>query len=159
MTKNLFPLLLDVTLNVQGVQPKSLQTLDSLGQVMFLDSQNSLSQYDLATEKVIPNPMNLGTRPPLKHYPIIDMVCDQKSGRIYTLNGNWILEIWNMNQDQDNRPSNDDKDQKASRGSKNFPEKRIAVCTNEGGKDFINLYYRQSYNNSKPKFLSLQESN
>jgi hypothetical protein len=43
---------------------------------MFMDSQNSLSQYDIATEKVVSNSMNLGTRPPLKHYPIIDMVCD-----------------------------------------------------------------------------------
>jgi hypothetical protein len=68
--------MLDITMNVQGVQPKSLQTLDSLGQVMFMDSQNSLSQYDIATEKVVSNSMNLGTRPPLKHYPIIDMVCD-----------------------------------------------------------------------------------
>ena len=68
---------------------------------MFLDNQNQLSQFDLATAKQVPNPMNLGTRPPLKHYPIIDMVCDQRSGRIYTLNANWILEIWNINQDND----------------------------------------------------------
>ena len=68
---------------------------------MFLDNQNQLSQFDMATAKQIPNPMNLGTRPPLKHYPIIDMVCDQRRGRIYTLNANWILEIWNINQDND----------------------------------------------------------
>ena len=33
------------------------------------------------------------------------------------------------------------------------------MCSNEGGKDFIRLYYRSTFNNSKPKFLSLQESN
>jgi hypothetical protein len=100
--------------------------------------------------------MNLGTRPPLKHYPIIDMVCDQRSGRIYTLNGNWILEIWNINQEQDSQPDSEGIEQKkSSKGSKCFPEKRIAVCTNEGGKDFISHHYKQSYNNSKPKFLSL----
>ena len=33
------------------------------------------------------------------------------------------------------------------------------MCTNEGGKDFIGLYYRSTFNNAKPKFLSLQESN
>lgn len=85
--------------------------------------------------------VNLGTRPPLKHYDIIDLVCDQRSGRIYTLNSNWILEIWNIEQNA------------------SFPQKRISVCSNEGGKDFINLYYRSTYNSSKPKFLSLQESN
>jgi len=44
--------------------------------------------------------MNVGTRPPLKHYAIIDIVCDQRSGRVYTINSNWILEIWNLNQTQ-----------------------------------------------------------
>jgi len=38
----------------------------------------------------------LGTKPPLKAYDIIDLVCDQASGRIYTLNANWILEIWQV---------------------------------------------------------------
>ena len=33
------------------------------------------------------------------------------------------------------------------------------MCTNEGGKDFIHLYYQQTFNHSKPRFLSLQESN
>lgn len=83
----------------------------------------------------------MGTRPPLKHYDIIDMVCDQASGRIYTLNANWILEIWSIEQNA------------------SFPQKRLAVCANEGGKDFIRLYYQQTFNNSKPRFLSLQESN
>ena len=73
------------------------------------------------------NPVNLGTRPPLRqimrHYNIIDLVCDQTSGRIYTLNANWILEIWSTEQNS------------------SFPQKRVAVCTNEGGKDFIHLYY------------------
>jgi len=114
--------------------------MNSLGQLMFLNRQNQLSQYDISTTKVLQS-VNLGTRPPLKHYDIIDMICDQRSGRIYTLNSNWILEIWNIEQNA------------------SFPQKRISVCTNEGGKDFIGLYYRSTYNNAKPKFLSLQESN
>lgn len=69
------------------------------------------------------------------------MVVDQKSGRIYTLNANWILEIWNIEQDA------------------SFPQKRISVCSNEGGKDYMSLYYKTTYNGAKPKFLSLQESN
>lgn len=68
-----------------GVQPKTLQTLNELGQIMYLDSENQLNQYDIPTNRTLP-PVNLGTRPPLKHYDIVDMVCDQTSGRIYTLN-------------------------------------------------------------------------
>ena len=69
------------------------------------------------------------------------MTVDPQSGRIYTLNSNWILEIWNIELNS------------------SFPQKRISVCSNEGGKDFINLYYRDTFNGAKPKFLSLQESN
>lgn len=107
---------------------------------MCLDAENQLNQFDVATAKSLQS-VNLGTRPPLKHYPIIDMVCDQSSGRIYTLNANWILEIWSIEQNAA------------------FPQKRLAVCANEGGKDFIHLYYSQTFNNAKPRFLSLQDSN
>ena len=33
------------------------------------------------------------------------------------------------------------------------------MCANEGGKDYIHLYYQNTFNQAKPKFLSLQESN
>jgi hypothetical protein len=69
------------------------------------------------------------------------MVCDQASGRIYTLNANWILEIWSIEQ------------------SASAPQKRLAVCANEAGKNFISLYYKNNFCNAKPKFLSLQDSN
>jgi hypothetical protein len=69
------------------------------------------------------------------------MVVDQKSGRIYTINSNWILEIWSIEQNA------------------SFPQKRIAVCSNEGGKDFISAYYQNTFNDAKPRFLCLQESN
>jgi hypothetical protein len=35
----------------------------------------------------------------------------------------------------------------------------LAVCTNEGGKDYISLYYKNTFNNAKPKFLSLADHN
>lgn len=140
MTKFVYPMQMEFQYNVMGVQPKTVQTLDKLGQIMFLDSDNQLNQYDICTNKMIQS-SNLGTRPPLKHYDIIDLVCDQNSFRIYTLNKNWILEIWMIEQ------------------SNSLPLKRLAVCTNEGGKDFISMYYKKTFNSSKPKFLSLQESN
>jgi len=125
---------------VQGVNPKSFQVLSDLGRLMYLDADNQLNQYDITSNKSLPQ-VSLGTRPPLKHYDIIDVVCDQTSGRIYTLNSNWILEIWNLEQNS------------------SLPQKRLAVCTNEGNKDFISLYYKQTFNNSKPRFLSLAEHN
>jgi hypothetical protein len=82
----------------------------------------------------------LGTRPPLKHYDIIDLVIDQKSGRLYTLNSNWILEIWNIEQQSD------------------FPPKRIVICSTEEGKNYIGTY-KHTFNDAKPRFLCLQESN
>lgn len=33
------------------------------------------------------------------------------------------------------------------------------MCSNEGGKDFISSYYQNTFNESKPRFLCLQESN
>ena len=140
VTKYLFPMIQEFQFGVQGVLPKSLQAVNDLGQVMCLDAENQLNQFDVATSKSLQS-VNLGTRPPLKHYNIIDLVCDQSSGRIYTLNANWILEIWGVEQNA------------------TFPQKRLAVCANDGGKDFISLYYKQTFNNSKPRFLSIQESN
>jgi hypothetical protein len=64
-----------------------------------------------------------------------------------------------MNQQQESTEIEKSETTKSDSGSKFFPVKRIAVCNNEGGKDFINMYYRQTFNNSKPKFLSLEESN
>jgi hypothetical protein len=74
--KNIFPTIKDFEYIVEGVMPKSLQAIDSHGEIMFLDNQNKLQRYEIASQKTKPNPMNLGTRPPLKHYAIIDMVCD-----------------------------------------------------------------------------------
>ena len=95
--KFVYPLLLQFQFSVTGAAPKSLQSMNSLGQIMFLNKNNQLNQFDITTTKSLQS-VNLGTRPPLKHYDIIDMVCDQRSGRIYTLNSNWILEVWNIEQ-------------------------------------------------------------
>lgn len=33
------------------------------------------------------------------------------------------------------------------------------MCTNEGNKDYISLYYKSTFNNAKPRFLSLFDHN
>lgn len=95
VVKYIFPMMQAFQFPVQGVLPKSLQTVNRLGQLMCLDTENQLNQFDVATTASLQS-VNLGTKPPLRHYNIIDVVCDQASGRIYTLNANWILEIWSI---------------------------------------------------------------
>jgi len=75
VTKYIYPILDDFTFQTLGVSAKSLQPFNALGKVMFLNAQNQLQQFDVATKKNLP-PVSLGTRPPLKHYNIIDMVVD-----------------------------------------------------------------------------------
>ena len=77
----------------------------------------------------------MGTRPPLKHYPIIDLVCDQTSGRIYTLSKNWMLEIWDIEQDA------------------SLPITRISICSADPEKEYI----KQTFCESLPKYLNLFE--
>ena len=64
-----------------------------------------------------------------------------------------IEEMINTNQQKESKGR--------GQGNKFFPEKRIAVCANEEGKDLINHYYkpRSTFNGAKPRFLSLAESN
>ena len=51
VTKFVYTLSRQFQFNVSGVQPKSLQSLNALGQVMFLNSSNQLNQYDISTTK------------------------------------------------------------------------------------------------------------
>jgi hypothetical protein len=53
VTKFIYPMKMEFQYNVMGVQPKTVQTLDKLGQIMFLDSDNQLNQYDVCTTKMI----------------------------------------------------------------------------------------------------------
>ena len=53
VTKFVYPLVLQFQFQVAGVQPKSLQSMNALGQVMFLNSSNQLNQYDIGTTKAL----------------------------------------------------------------------------------------------------------
>ena len=91
VTKFVFPLLLQFQFNVAGVQPKSLQSMNSLGQVMFLNSSNQLSQYDMATARALKS-VNLGTRPPLKQsYPASTLVQSSRFLQVAKTRHSWIL--------------------------------------------------------------------
>ena len=51
VSKYLFPMIREFQFGVQGVLPKSLQSINNLGQVMCLDSESQLNQFDVATAK------------------------------------------------------------------------------------------------------------
>jgi len=77
VTKYYYPYIEQQIAICSGAMPKSLQVFNQLGKVMFLNRNNMLSMYDISNpENDTPAQVNLGTRPPLKHYDIIDMVCD-----------------------------------------------------------------------------------
>lgn len=98
VTKNVFPLVEEFRYNALGVPPKTIHVMSDLGRIIYLDSETKLNQFDIASQNQLRS-IPMGTRPPLKHYPIIDLVCDQTSRRIYTLSKNWMLEIWDIEQD------------------------------------------------------------
>ena len=53
VTKFIYPLLQQFQYSCTGVQPKSLSTLNSLGQLMYMNRQNLLMQYDISTNKLL----------------------------------------------------------------------------------------------------------
>ena len=53
VTKFIYPLLQQFQMTATGVQPKSLSTLNSLGQLMYMNRQNLLMQYDISTNKML----------------------------------------------------------------------------------------------------------
>ena len=53
ISKFVFPMIQEFQYNVMGVQPKTLQTLNELGQIMYLDSENQLNQNDIPTNKTL----------------------------------------------------------------------------------------------------------
>ena len=84
-------------------------------------------------------PVGLGTRPPLKFHPLIDVAVDQQSGRIYTLNRNWVLEVWNIEQPE------------------SVPITRLTVVNKEIRRDHVKDAYPKRYFGAKPIFLALSE--
>ena len=123
---------------VSGVLTRSLKGFDKLGRVIYLDGENKLQQIEVSSGKMLA-PVGLGTRPPLKFHPIIDLVCDQQSGRIYTLNRNWILEVWSIEQPE------------------SVPITRLTVVNKEIRRDHIKECYSKRYFGAKPLFLALSD--
>ena len=51
VVKYLFPMIQEFQFSVQGALPKSLHAVNQLGQIVCLDAENQLRQYDVATVK------------------------------------------------------------------------------------------------------------
>ena len=76
---------------------------------------------------------------PLKYTPLLDMVCDVKSCRIYTLNALWKLEIWSLEQ------------------ISSLPLKRVPIINSEISQEY-NSYYKSRHYMTKPSFLAMTDS-
>ncbi len=117
----------------------SLHCVNSLGRIIYLESMGSLQQVDITSEKHLSSYF-LGVRMPLKYTPLIDMVCDTKSCRVYTLNALWKLEVWSLEQDS------------------SLPLKRVPMVNCEITRDHIKSAYKARFCQAKPTFLALTDS-
>lgn len=77
--------------------PRTLCALQKLGRVAMLDPNGTFTQIDVATGAPLPA-LQLGTRPPANIAPLLGAACDSKAGRIYTLDKQWKLNVWDVYQ-------------------------------------------------------------
>ena len=97
VAKHIFPMLQEFQHTVMDPLPRSLQCIHPLGRIIYLNNQGSLDQLDISNKQSLTQ-IFLGTRLPLKYTPIIDMIADVKSSRLYTLNALWVVEVWSLEQ-------------------------------------------------------------
>ena len=109
------------------------------GEGGFIDCTGILKSHSLITgsEQSI---MHLGTKPPFEKIPIIGGACDPKLGRIYILNKQWVLEIWNLNE------------------KTTAPIKRVKVLSKVVGCDYIQKHFIDKEFDTQPNLLSVSEN-
>jgi len=136
--KDIFTFSHEFQYTIADCLPHTLQSISSLGRILYLEQMGNLYQIDVTSEKQL-SPYFLGVRMPLKYTPILDMICDTKSCRVYTLNALWKLEVWSLEQ------------------VSSLPLKRVPMVNCEIIKDYTKCY-RSRYLLSKPSFLSMADS-
>lgn len=136
--KDLFAFSQEFQYTVVNPLPHSLHVINSLGRVGFLETVGNFNQIDVTSAKQLSS-FFLGNRLPLQYTPLIDMVCEAKSCRLYTLNALWKLEVWSLEQ------------------LTSLPIKRVPMVNCEVTKDYIQQAYKYRHLLSKPSFLSIQD--
>ena len=124
---------------VLNPMPRTIWVSADIGRVGFLDDQGYLNQLDLISGTAFPV-LHLGTKPPFQRTPLLAAACDSKTGRLYLLNKQWVLEVWELHQQT------------------TAPRKRIKVLSKIIGDDYVEKFYKNRYREVHPKLLSLSES-
>lgn len=81
------------------VLPRSIYTWAELGRILWVTKSCDLSIFDVVENKII-RQLNVGSQMPLKRYDILDTAFDSRLGRYYILNEGWILEVWDLLDEQ-----------------------------------------------------------
>lgn len=119
--------------------PRSLWISGELGRAGFIDDQGYLNQLDLLTGNAFPV-LHLGTKPPFQRTPLLASACDPSTNRLYLLNKQWVLEVWDLHQQT------------------TCCKKRIKVLSKVVADDYIERFYKSRHRNVFPKLLSINES-
>lgn len=119
--------------------PRTVWVSGAIGRVGYIDDEGYLNQLDLLTGNQFPV-LHLGTKPPYKKTPLLAGVCDSDIGRLYLLNQQWVIEVWELHQ------------------KTTAPKKRIKVLSKTINKDYIEKSYRNRQRNAFPKIIVITET-
>ncbi|CAG9314903.1 unnamed protein product [Blepharisma stoltei] len=116
--------------------PRSLWGSGLLGRAGYLDHQGCLAQFDLSSGSSLSS-LHLGTRAPLQNVPLLGAACDESSNRLYTLNKQWVIDVWELIQ------------------STSVPIQRISVLSKSASHDYVEKAYNYRHRDLFPNLISL----
>lgn len=139
VTKYFYPWVTDWEKEIENPMPHTLWVSGTHGAAGFLDDQGVLNSLNLLSgEKT--STMHLGTKPPFEKIPILGGACDSNLGRLYILNKQWVLEIWDFHE------------------KSSAPIKRVKVLSKIVGYDYVQKYFANPNNSKSPNLIHLGKS-
>lgn len=124
---------------ITNPMPRSLWISGTIGRVGYIDNEGYLNQMDLLSGSCFPV-LHLGTKPPFQRTPLLAGVCDSNIGRLYLLNKNWVIEIWELYQHATG------------------PMQRLKILSKDTKNDYVENAYKNRYRNVFPKFIMLSRN-
>ena len=104
-----------------------------------MDQDGILYQYDVSNKKELES-INISSRIPLKKADILDVCFNPTNFSLYTLNQNWVLEVWSLHQNI------------------SVPIASMKVLSEQvEDADAIKKAYTKRHKNRFPNFLTLSE--
>jgi len=124
---------------VVNVLPRTLWAVGQIGRVGLVDSKAALQQFDLSTGQSF-QPIHVGRSVPLREVPLLAVCCDPKSLRLYLLDKQWLLEVWELH-----HPSPG-------------PLLQLPVLAKPIGADYVQAHYPDRTNDLYPTILEVAAS-